>query len=68
MGKHIIISESKKHMISSDDMSIQGSTYCVKKGFWIDNKTGTPMMLCENSNKPTTKKWDIETGEDQKGE
>ena len=37
-------------------------------GFWIDKSTGTAMMMSNHPEKVVTKKCDIETGEDQKGE
>ena len=37
------------------------------KGFWV-TKEGIPCMEDGNFSKPTSKKCDVETGEDQKGE
>ena len=42
--------------------------YDLSKGFWIDRKTLEPYMSKINRPKVGTKKEDIETGEDRKGE
>jgi hypothetical protein len=38
------------------------------KGYWINIENGNPLMHEDAGFKPRTKKEDIETGEDRKGE
>lgn len=38
------------------------------KGYWINRKDKSICIMNDNFSKPRTKKADIETGEDQKGE
>ena len=42
--------------------------YKPSKGYWVNTETNTPMMKDDEVKKPRTKKADIETGEDKKGE
>lgn len=68
MKQHVIIEKAKRYNISNSLGSLDGCTYDVHNGFWVDNSTNKPMMCGNGSRKPTSKKCDIETGEDQKGE
>lgn len=68
MKNHIIIEKAKKYNIPNRNLTPSGCTYKAQEGFWVDNSSNTAMMKCDKSQKPTSKKCDIETGEDQKGE
>lgn len=39
-----------------------------RRGYWKNKYTGEIMMLSNDPRRPQTKKYDVETGEDQKGE
>jgi hypothetical protein len=46
----------------------ENCTFIDKNGYWVDDGTGEIMMLSNDPRRPQSKKHDIETGEDQKGE
>ncbi len=68
MKEHIILEKAKRYNTSDENVTPSGCTYQSQEGFWVDDTTGEAMMKSNNSQKPTSKKCDIETGEDQKGE
>lgn len=68
MKEHIIIENAKRYIPTANIETPEGCFYNPKKGFWVEKETNTPMMCGDNPRKPTSKKCDIETGEDQKGE
>lgn len=68
MREHIIIEKAKRYNAPSKVEAPDGCVYSVHKGFGVEQDTGAPMMSGDNPRKPTSKKCDIETGEDQKGE
>lgn len=68
MKNHILIEKANKYGISEQNLTPNECTYYAKEGFWVENLSNTAMMKSNNPYKPTTKKEDIETGEDQKGE
>lgn len=45
-----------------------GCIYDEKKGFWMIAGSDVPYILSDNAVQQMTKKCDVETGEDQKGE
>lgn len=68
MKEHIILEKAMKYNIPDQNLTPNGCTYNAKEGFWIDKSSNTAMMKSDNPQKPVTKKFDIETGEDHKGE
>ena len=68
MKQHIIIEKAKTNNIPDQIMTPVGCTYNTKKGFCVNNTSNIAMMKSDGPQTPTSKKWDIETGEDQKGE
>lgn len=68
MKNHIIIEKAQKYNIPVQYPTPNGCTYKVKEGFWVENSSNIAMMKTDKPQKPTSKKCDIETGEDQKGE
>lgn len=68
MKDHILIEKTKKYSIPEQNPIPKGCTYNEQKGFWVENSSNNAMMKIDDPQKPTTKKCDIETGEDQKGE
>lgn len=67
MSEHILISKAKSYNVHNS-LSIEGYSFNNKIGFWQNNITSEALMLSNDIRKPSTKKEDIETGEDQKGE
>lgn len=68
MKDHILLEKAKKYDTSNQNLIPNCCSYKSKEGFWVDNSSNIAMMKSDIPQKPTTKKCDIETGEDQKGE
>ena len=68
MKDHILLEKAKKYDIPEQNLTPNGCSYNAKVGFWVDNSSNMAMMKTDKPQKPASKKWDIETGEDQKGE
>lgn len=68
MKQHIIIEKAKRYNTNGIIGKPEDCNYDVHNGYWVNNNTSIPMMMESDSRKPTSKKCDIETGEDQKGE
>lgn len=69
MNEHILLSKAYIYPIEAIKPELAGCTFDQKKGYWIVNATGQPYVLDKSmSSPPKSKKCDIETGEDQKGE
>jgi len=66
---HLLIEKSFKYKIQPQKKSLFSDyLYDEKKGYWLNKENGQPLMHENNQFKPRTKKEDIETGEDRKGE
>lgn len=68
MKQHIILEKAYRYPEPEVVPMPIDCTFVDKKGYWTSNATGEIMMLSNNPNRPQSKKADIETGEDQKGE
>jgi hypothetical protein len=68
MKKHILIDKARVYPEPESTPKPPNCTYDLQRGFWIDDNRKIPMMHSDNPKKPQSKKADIETGEDQKGE
>ena len=68
MKDHILLEKAKKYSIPDQNLTPKGCSYRAKEGFWLDDSSNMAMMKTNDPQKPTSKKCDIETGEDQKGE
>lgn len=68
MNEHIILEKAKRYSVADGILAPEGCIYKASEGFWVEKNSNTPMMRSNNPRKPTSKKCDIETGEDQKGE
>lgn len=66
--EHIILKKAKKYNVPDQDLNPKGCSYKAKEGFWVNSSSNTAMMRSDDPKKPTSKKCDVETGEDQKGE
>lgn len=68
MKQHILL---EKAFCYPDPVEItipKNCTFVESSGYWIDGFTGEIMMLSTNPQYLQTKKFDRETGEDQKGQ
>jgi len=68
MKEHILLIKAKRYEVETILPVPNNCIFQASSGYWVNTITGDPMMLGDNPNKPITKKYDIETGEDQKGE
>lgn len=67
MKSHILLEKAFVYPLPQCPPDMQGLFFDSKKGFWI-NEEGMPAVSIEAFAGPRSKKCDIETGEDQKGE
>lgn len=68
MERHIILEKAHSYDFQRELTQPLGCIYDRKGGFWKIIENEEPMMLGDNPENRQTKKCDIETGEDQKGE
>ena len=69
MKRNLIIEKAFRYKLHSSNIKDPaGCVYDEKMGCWVNENSKTPMVLDSTISKPGTKKADIETGEDQKGE
>lgn len=68
MKSHVLLENAYRYPNPKVDPIPENCTYNKVRGYWIKNGTAEAMMLSDDSNCSQTKKCDIETGEDQKGE
>ena len=68
MSTHILIEKAFIYPMRKSVNDLSGYQYDDRKGFWISSDTGEPLVSEKNRPKPRTKKHDVETGEDAKGE
>mgnify|MGYP001419106528 CR=1 FL=1 len=66
--KHILIEKAFNYTEKKIDDKLSECKYLIEKGYWILNETGEALMSSANPLHLMTKKEDIETGEDHKGE
>lgn len=68
MKKHILLEKATRRPYSENIKLPKNAKYNHKEGFWlIDDLPLTKSEIYEDD-KPGTKKCDLETGEDQKGQ
>lgn len=68
MREHILLEKAYRYQDPIKAMTPSDCVYQEQTGYWIKISTGEALMLSNDPRKPASKKWDIETGEDQKGE
>lgn len=68
MKKHILLEKAFIYEVPESRQELKGYEYNVEGGFWINKTTLIPLMFDDIDFKPRTKKEDLETGEDRKGE
>jgi hypothetical protein len=67
-GKHLLIKKAFIYPRPKEKPKLEGYVYNRIDGYWIDIDNNEPYVLDSRRPKPQTKKADVETGEDQKGE
>lgn len=68
MKEHILLDKAFVYENVEKELKPEGCSYDRTCGLWRVDSTGDIMMLSDYARKPQTKKCDVETGEDQKGE
>lgn len=68
MKEHILLEKAYVYENISAELTPTGCSYDRYSGLWRIDSTGDVMMVGNYAQKPQTKKCDVETGEDQKGE
>lgn len=68
MKRHILLEKAYTYDNVSHELKPEGCSYDRICGLWRMDSTGEVMMMSNFAQKPETKKCDVETGEDQKGE
>lgn len=68
MKEHILLDKTYVYEDIPKDLKPQGCSYDRVSGLWRVDSTGEVMMVGNYAQRPETKKCDVETGEDQKGE
>ena len=67
MSKHILLENATRYIAPVTIPMPENCFFNSRRGYWI-NSDGIAMMHSNDPQKPQTKKMDIETGEDAKGE
>jgi hypothetical protein len=67
-GLHPLLARASRYPRRDADLHPAGCSYDVLAGAWRDDATGALAVELPGRKGPHTKKFDIETGEDQKGE
>jgi len=68
MNSHLLLEKAYIYPLPEDPTPPDGCTFDVDKGFWVSDTTSQPMVTLKYHPKLETKKCDVETGEDRKGE
>lgn len=68
MKQHILLEKTFVYNNPTHKLAPEGCSYDRKSGLWRVDGTGEVMMISDFAQRPETKKCDVETGEDQKGE
>lgn len=66
--KHILIEKAHLFYDKKKENNMELHRYDSEKGYWKNLKTNCASINDESFKRPATKKCDIETGEDKKGE
>lgn len=68
MNTHLLLEKAYIYPLPKELHSPSGCTFDHDKGYWVHDETSQPLVTLKDHPKLETKKCDIETGEDQKGE
>ena len=67
-AKHILLEKAFVYKKGQENFEDENYVYDYSLGYWIKKDNGKPAVYDPEFSEPRTKKEDIETGEDQKGE
>lgn len=68
MSSHLLLEKAYVYPLSKLCPDMTGYRFDDTNGYWVIEKTGKPFVLDPMAQGPRSKKCDVETGEDQKGE
>jgi hypothetical protein len=68
MKEHLLLEKAYIYPLKKCKPEMSGCKFDHKNGYWIMEKSGEPVILSQANFGLSTKKCDLETGEDQKGE
>lgn len=68
MKQHILLEKAERYDYQNRNIKPSNATYDSEKGFWVINESNDLYMKSDFALNIDSKKCDIETGEDQKGE
>ena len=65
--KHLLLANAKSYRVPDRDLAPENCEYSLSQGAWILQDNGSLLIENPERPRPSSKKFDIETGEDQKG-
>ena len=68
ISEHLLLTMAKTYPVFDGDLAPKECRYDLFQGAWLLEGLGSLFVESPNRPQPRTKKFDIETGEDQKGE
>lgn len=68
MQGHLLLERAYIYPLPKKPSQPDDCTFDHEKGYWVFNRTGQPLVTLEDHPRLETKKCDVETGEDRKGE
>lgn len=68
MEKHILLDKAFIYALPKSESDMSGCSFDAQAGYWKIDEDESPCILDINRPRPQSKKADVETGEDRKGE
>lgn len=65
---HLLIEKAFVYPLTKEKPQLDSWEFDDAKGYWLAQGQNTPLILDKRMMRPRSKKADVETGEDQKGE
>ena len=65
--KHLLLATAKSYRVHDQELAPENCEYSLLQGAWVLQDAGSLLVENPGRPRPVTKKFDIETGEDQKG-
>jgi len=68
MKQHLLLEKAFIYPLPKEEPVLTGCDFDIEKGYWVMNGSNIPLVFDKKGIRPRSKKADVETGEDQKGE
>ena len=65
--RHLLLATANSYKVPDQELAPENCDYSLSQGAWILQDDGSLLVENPRRPRPATKKFDIETGEDQKG-